>query len=97
MIKNPPANARNTRGVGLIHGSGRFPWRRKWQPYLVFLPGQFQGQRSPSPWGCKVLDTIECVCTHGDLLLGQAEDLENKGNQSIFITQGDSCQIYQHK
>ena len=33
----------------------------------------------------------------GDLLLGQAEDLENKGNQSIFITQGDSCQIYKHK
>ena len=22
------------------------PWRREWQPTLVFLPGKFQGQRS---------------------------------------------------
>ena len=22
-------------------------WRRKWQPALVFLPGEFHGQRSP--------------------------------------------------
>ena len=22
------------------------PWRREWQPALVFLPGEFQGQRS---------------------------------------------------
>ena len=32
--------------VDLIPGSGRPPWRRKWQPTLVFLPGKFQGQRS---------------------------------------------------
>ena len=31
-------------------------WRRKWQPLLVFLPGESHGQRSLvgySPWGCK--------------------------------------------
>ena len=28
-IKNPPANAEDTGGVGSIPGSGRFPWRRK--------------------------------------------------------------------
>ena len=30
------------------------PWRRKWQPTPVFLPGEFHGQRSPagcSYWG----------------------------------------------
>ena len=27
--------------LGLIHESGRFPWRRKWQPTPVFLPGEF--------------------------------------------------------
>ena len=30
------------------------PWRRKWQPAPVFLPGEFHGQRSLagcSPWG----------------------------------------------
>ena len=29
------------------------PWRRKWQPNLVFLPGEFHGEESPagySPW-----------------------------------------------
>ena len=32
----------------------RIPWRRKWQPTLVFLPKKSRGQRSPmgySPWG----------------------------------------------
>ena len=26
---------------------GKIPWRRKWQPTLVFLPGKSHGQRSP--------------------------------------------------
>ena len=33
----------------------KIPWRRKWQPTPVFLPGEFHGQRSLavySPWGC---------------------------------------------
>ena len=25
---------------------GKIPWRRKWQPTPVFLPGQFRGERS---------------------------------------------------
>ena len=25
---------------------GKIPWRRKWQPIPVFLPGKSQGQRS---------------------------------------------------
>ena len=25
---------------------GKIPWRRKWQPTPVFLPGKFHGQRS---------------------------------------------------
>ena len=39
-----------------IPGLGR-PWRRKWQPTPVFLPGKSHGQRSLAgykPWGCKV-------------------------------------------
>ena len=43
--KNSPANAGNTWGVGPIPGSGRFPWRRKWQP-TPFLPRKPHGQRS---------------------------------------------------
>ena len=38
---------------------GKFPWRREWQPTLVFLPGEFCEQKSLvdySPWGRKELD-----------------------------------------
>ena len=39
---------------------GKIPWRRKWQPTPVFLPGESHGQRSLvgySPWGCKGSNT----------------------------------------
>ena len=44
------------------------PWRRKWQPTPVFLPGEFHGERSLagySPWGRKESDTTEQVNTLG--------------------------------
>ena len=40
----------------------RIPWRRKWQPTPVFLPGESHGQRSlagHSPWDYKEMDTTE--------------------------------------
>ena len=43
---------------------GKIPWRRKWQPNPVFLPGEFHGQRSLagySPWGRRESDTTERV------------------------------------
>ena len=46
----------------MIPGWGRFPWRRKWQPTPVFLPGKFHGQRSLAgymPWDHKELDITE--------------------------------------
>ena len=46
MVKNLPANAGDVRDVASIPGSGRFPWRRAWQPTPVFLPGESHGQRS---------------------------------------------------
>ena len=45
VIKNLPANTGN---AGCIPGSGRFPWRRKWQSTSVFLPRKSHGQRSLS-------------------------------------------------
>ena len=36
---------------------GKIPWRRKWQPTPVFLPGESHGRRSLaccSPWGRRV-------------------------------------------
>ena len=38
------------------------PWRREWQPILVFLLGEFHGQRTLvgySPWSHKELDMIK--------------------------------------
>ena len=56
------ASAYNSRDLGSITGWRRFPWRRKWQPTPVFLPGEVRGQRSLmgySPWGRKESDTTE--------------------------------------
>ena len=42
--------------------NGKIPWRRKWQPSLVSLPGNSHRQRSLvgcSPWGYKESDTTE--------------------------------------
>ena len=30
---------------------GKIPWRRKWQPTPVFLPGESNGQRSLADYG----------------------------------------------
>ena len=41
---------------------GKIPWRRKWQPSTVLLPGKSHGERSLvgySPWGRKESDTTE--------------------------------------
>ena len=40
----------------------KISWGGKWQPAPVFLPAESHGQKSlasPSPWGCKELDTSE--------------------------------------
>ena len=46
---------------------GKIPWRRKWQPTPVFLPGESHGQRSLvgySPWGHRESDMTEQLSTH---------------------------------
>ena len=57
MVKNSFANARHThRRLGFNPWIRKIPWRRKWQPTPVFLPGKPHEQRSLvgySPWSCK--------------------------------------------
>ena len=45
VVKNPSAHAGDARDEGrsLVR---KTPWRRGWQPTLVFLPGDSNGQRS---------------------------------------------------
>ena len=45
----------------------KIPWRRKWQPTPVFLPGKSHGQRSLggySSWGHKMSDTTQKLRMH---------------------------------
>ena len=46
IVKNPAANAGHLRIMDSIPGFDKILWRRAWQPTTVFLPGEFQGQRS---------------------------------------------------
>ena len=56
MVKNSPANAGRHQRCEFETWVRKIPWRRAWQPTLVFLPGEPHGQRSLagcSPWGHK--------------------------------------------
>ena len=64
VVKNPPANAGDVRDTGLIPGWGRFPWRRKWQPTPVFMPGKSHGQRSYTVQKVAESDTTERLHFH---------------------------------
>ena len=62
VVKNPPANAGDSRDAGSTPGSGKMPWSRKRQLTLVSLPGESHRQRSLagySPWGRKEPDSTE--------------------------------------
>ena len=56
------ASACTAGDLGSIPGSGKIPWRKKWQPTPVFLPGESHGRRSLvgyNPRGHKESDTTE--------------------------------------
>ena len=66
VVKNMSANAGDAGDTGLITGPShwvkKIPWKRKWQPTPVFLPGKSHRPRSLagySPGGCKESDTTE--------------------------------------
>ena len=55
------------RRLGLSPWVGKIPWRRKWQPTMLYLPQESHGQRSLvgySPQGHKELDTTEWLSRH---------------------------------
>ena len=62
-VKNLPAMLGDP---GLIPGSGKILWSRKWQLTPVSWPEKFHGQEGLtdySPWGHRELDMTEHVCT----------------------------------
>ena len=64
MVKNLPVNAEDE-GLSPCQkdpGVRKIPWRKKWQPTPVFLPGESHGHRSLmgySPQGHKESDITE--------------------------------------
>jgi len=82
----------------------RIPWRRKWQPSPVFLPGKSHGQRSLagySPWGRKESGTTEVTKQHPNpyyFLTHASSRLDRAGIPSHHITclQINQCQPYTH-
>ena len=64
---------------------GKIPWRRKWQPSPVFLPGKSHKQRSLagySPRGHKESDMTEQLSTHA----GALNSVECKNNLLLVPT-----------
>ena len=69
------------RGIGVVTGE---PWRRKWQPTPVFLPGEFRGQRNLarySPWDSKESNTTEYTHTHALDILRAAVKRQGESGQ----------------
>ena len=61
VAKNPPANAGD---IHSLPGLRKIPWRRAWQPTLVFSPGESHEQKSLvgySPMSHKALDMTEAA------------------------------------
>ena len=52
-VKILPANAIDNERCGFDPWVGKTPWRRKWQPTPIFLPGKFYGQRGLAGYSLK--------------------------------------------
>jgi len=59
--KQPACQCRRQKRRGFDPWVGKIPWRRAWQPTVVFFPGESHGQRSLagySPRGYEESDAI---------------------------------------
>ena len=68
---------------------GKIPWRSKWQPTPIFLPGKSNGQKSLagySPWGCKELDRTERLNNRQDC----STTWQHKPDNRDFILQAQN-------
>ena len=71
----------------------KIPWRKKWQPTPVFLPGKFHGKRSLagySSWSRKELDMTEYAHVHRLQLRVHLPQLKNLHGHD---KDGSSCML----
>ena len=62
--KETPCQCRRHKRLKLDPWVRKIPWSKKWQPTLVFLPGEPHEQRSLAgygPWSHKESDTTEAT------------------------------------
>ena len=62
--KEPICQCRRHKRPGFDPWVGKIPWRRKWKPTSVFLPGKSHEQRSLAgyrPQDCTELDITEAT------------------------------------
>ena len=75
--KEPACQCRRHRRRRFDPRVAKIPWRRKWQPTPVLLPGESSGQRSLvgySPRGCKSLMQLKQLSMHACLFLSGCGD-----------------------
>ena len=79
--KEPACQCRRYKRCRFDPWVGKIPWKRKWQPTLVFLPGESHGLRSLagySPQGRKESDTTKA--TQHAHTFHRRENLEPRGS-----------------
>ena len=73
-------------------------WRKKWQPTLVFLPGESHGQRNlagSSPWGCRESDTTEQLTLSLYIYL-RCSQMEQPGSPLLIFQHATYTCSYSH-
>ena len=64
--KEPACQCRRRKKCGFGPWVGKIPWRRKWEPTPVFLPGESHAQRrlaGYSPWDLKESAMTEAIAS----------------------------------
>ena len=88
LVKNLSADAGDIRNTGSIPGVGTIPWRRAWQPTLVFLLGESHGQRSLagySLWSHKESDTSKRLTMHSNWGTGRLTQCEGIWTPVVWL------------
>ena len=87
--KESACQSRRHKRRGFSHWVEKIPWRRKWQPTPVFLPGEVHIQRCLavcSSRGCKKSDMTKHAHnthTHSNFLLSSVSNLESTAHQQV--------------
>ena len=99
LIKNPPSNAGDTRDVGLVPGSGRFPGEGNGNPLQYSCLGNSMDREAwltTVLWGPKEPDTTEPLSTHRKNIVSNITWDRSKFNITSKINIIGTCSHYYH-